>query len=354
MKSLLFESYSNYNEDGIFFVLKFKELHEFKQAVGDLDKKPISSYKREKAVVKFNTFCKWFLKYSNDLTKGKKLSVDKIADMVFSTEDMGITKFKQFLYKSLYSATTYIEYLEGAVTKKNVCKFRHTLTDVFIDYEWLIMNIELYYKELGDDGDAVQLSTGSRRNLNTTDMLNSLMQIHYIETFDNITDIYLRDLKPLMIFQIRQLLEYLGKNIIGYDKIVDNKGNEIKKFTQASWDFIKKENGKKSWLITFPCQLSSIDKVNNWANRFVHTTYFYNCYVRHFAVTLINELFKPTKDHVQLYSGKRSSSFLFGDIRIQSYEALKFDFEQFIKNKMPDAQIDWNNIDNVHAYIESL
>jgi predicted thioredoxin/glutaredoxin len=140
------------------------------------------------------------------LTKGKKISVDKIADIIFSTEDMEITKFKQFLCKSLYAATAYIEYLESVVTKKNICKFRHTLTDVFIDYEWLIVNIELYYKDLVDNDDIVQLSTGSRRSLNTMDMLNSLMQIHYIETFDNITDIYLRDLKPLMIFQIRQLL----------------------------------------------------------------------------------------------------------------------------------------------------
>lgn len=354
MKSELFKSYSNYNGDGIIYTLHFTELNELRKAIHNLDKKPISSYKRKKATIKFKAFCEWFLNYSKDLTKGKTLSVDKIADMVFSTEEMKITKYKQFLYKSLYAATEYIKYLKNVVTEKNVYKFKDSIIDVFIDYEWLIMNIELYYKELGDDGDSVQLATGSRRSMNTMDMLNSLMQIHYIETLDNITDLYLRDLKPLMIFQIRQLLELLGKNIIGYDKITDKGGIEIKKFTQVSWDFIKKENGKKAWLITFPCQLSSIDKINNWANSFVHTTYFYNCYVRYFAITLINELFRPPKEYVKLYSGKRSSSLLFGDIRIKSYEIIKADFEEFIKEKMPTAQICWNEVDTVHAYIESL
>lgn len=354
MKSKLFESYSNYNGDGIIYTLHFRELIELRKAIHDIDKKPIPFYKREKAIVKFKAFCEWFLDYSKDLTKGKTLSVDKIADMVFSTEEMKRTKFKQFLYKSLYAAIEYIKYLKNVVTDKNVCKFKDSIIDVFIDYEWLIMNIELYYKELSDDGDSVQLATGSRKNMNTMDMLNSLRQIYYIETLDKITDLYLRDLKPLMIFQIRQLLELLGKNIIGYDRITDEGGIEIKKFTQVSWDFIKKESGKKVWLITFPCQLSSIDKINNWANSFVHTTYFYNCYVRHFAIMLINQLFIPPEKHVKIYSGKDSFSLLFGDIRIQSYKIMRADFEEFIKEKMPTAQIHWNKVDTVHAYIESL
>jgi hypothetical protein len=146
----------------------------------------------------------------------------------------------------------------------------------------------------------------------------------------------------------------LGKNVIGYEKIADASDCEIKKITQASWDFIKKKSAKSSWSITFPCQLSSIDKINNWANSFVHTTYFYNCYVRHFSITLINLLFKPVPKGVKIHTGSYIQSSLFGDIKIQSYETLKADFEQFINDKMPTAKVCWNNTDSVHAYIEYL
>lgn len=354
MRSPLFKSHPNYAGDGVIYILHFPELYELRKAMGEFHTKKITTAKKKKATLKFQIFCDWFIGYSNNLTKGKSLPIDKIADTVFSLESMKLPKFKQFLYKSLLIATDYIKYLKNEVTEKNIHKYKNSITDIYIDYEWIISNIELYYKSLGDVGDAIESATGSRKSLNTMDMLNSIGQIFYIERFNKITDLYFRDLKPLMIFQIRQLLEVLGKNIIGYEKIVDASDCEIKKFTQASWDFIKKESGKSSWSIAFPCQLSSIDKINNWANSFVHTTYFYNCYVKHFAFMLINQLFKPVQKPVKIYTGRHMQSFLFGDIRIQHYDSLKADFEKFIKEKMPAAQIYWSNIDTVHAYIESL
>jgi hypothetical protein len=65
----------------------------------------------------------------------------------------------------------------------------------------------------------------------------------------------------------------------------------------------------------------------------------------------------PPKAPILIYDGRTIHSGLQGDIRINNYNNLKSDFQNYIDTKMGDsgkATIVWDSIDNVHAYIISL
>jgi len=84
-----------------------------------------------------------------------------------------------------------------------------------------------------------------------------------IENVDSIEDISLRDLKPVVMFQIRQLIEIYGKNIIGYRDIKDLSRNPVKKFTQVSWEFLAIEIVKQNSNIKLPFDIRTIICINS-------------------------------------------------------------------------------------------
>ena len=124
-----------------------------------------------------------------------------------------------------------------------------------------------------NDKDKICLRSSRRKNLIPYEIYSSINDLFFIEKHNKIEDLYLRDLKPVVMFQIRQLLEIYGKNLIGYNSILDENGNQIKKFTQIAWAFIKKDVKKNDSKIEIPFDIDVIISLNKWANSFVHSTY---------------------------------------------------------------------------------
>ena len=153
------------------------------------------------------------------------------------------------------------------------------------------------------------------------------------------------------MFQIRQLLEVFGKNLLGYYSISDKNGVEVKKFTHVAWDFIHNENKKKTSRIKCPFDTQMILFISKWANDFVHTTYLYSSYIQFFVLKVIKVLFTPAREGVEIYSGKITRSFNYAEIKITNYNSLKMDFEKMLRDRTPDIVVDWKNIENVGAYI---
>lgn len=196
---------------------------------------------------------------------------------------------------------------------------------------------------------------GRNHYLSVSDIYSSIKELFFIEKSNGIEDLYLRDLKPVVMFQIRQLLEIYGKNLIGYNLILDENGVPIKKFTQIAWEFIKKEVKDKNSRIEIPFDIDVIISLNKWTNTFVHTTYLDNDYIQFFAINCIRDLFKNSRI-IKLYNGKSEDCIEYGSIKIENYNSLKQDFEKYLndKHKGGTIKIDWKDIDNVGAHIASL
>lgn len=300
-------------------------------------------------------YLKWFVSYTSIIfPAGKSFNIDCIASCVFPKQkSLTEHQFKEYIHKSIYLAKEYIEYLIPKITESNFKRFEHTMHDILTDTEWLLSNYEVFYK--GRDI-SIYKTHGSRKSLSVSDIYSAACELFTIETVPDIERLYLRDLKPFVMFQIRQMLEKLGRNLIGFSSIKDDKNDEIKKFTQVAWDFIQKKNGKGIWKIEFPCNLATVLAIHDWANKFVHTTYIYSNYIQFFALKVMGKLLEPPKDYVTIYSGSKYIHNLdYGDIRIHRYNCLKEDFEKYIKDKMPVANVVWfPDVKSVGAYIISL
>lgn len=295
-------------------------------------------------------FFDWYIDYCSKILKGKTYADKQISECVFRPAFKSENQWKEYLLKSIYISKEYVEYLKTKTTETNIHKYNHTITGLKIDLELLIASFEVQYKKTTDK---IFLNSGRRKNLSPTDIYSAARTLFFIEEFDNIEDLYLRDLKPVVMFQIRQLLEIFGKNLLGYYSINDKNGNSVKKFTQIAWDFIKEEIKKPDPRIEFPFDIHMILSINSWSNSFVHTTYLYSSYIQFFALKTINVLFASKTKGIKIYTGRILSKFDCTDIKIKSYNSLKTDFENTLKSRLPDIVVDWLETDKVGAYIIS-
>lgn len=300
----------------------------------------------------FITYIEWVINYCSEELQNATYTEDHIIPQIFVIEIKTEQAYKQYLRYSLFCAKLYVEFLKDFIKKEYLQRYKTLRLNLLCDIEWILANYEYRNKNIKKD---IQLTHGARFGLSSMDMLWVLRELTIIENAPDIKDLDLRDIQPYRMFVIRQLLETLGKNIIGYDSINDNNGKPIHKFTQISWEFLYEYSNNKNtqWNITLPFNISSIYAINKWSNYFVHTGYIYACYIQYYAVLVLNKLMSPPQNNVKCYDGKIRTCMLYGDFRINRYNRLKSDFEQYIKSKNNDSVIKWESEDKVGAYIIS-
>ena len=313
----------------------------------------------------FIKYLDYVINYCNTELKGNTYSFDHIIPQVFVNEIKTKQAYKQYWRYSLFCALLYLQFLKSYLKMCYLERYKTLRLNLICDIELLLAQYEYYNKNINGD---IELSCGARKDVSTLDMLWVLRELNSIENIPDIKNISLRDIKPYQMFVIRQILETLGKNVIGYDKIVDKNGKIVPKFTQISWEFLYEYSKCTSWKIFTPISISSIHLLNKWANSFVHSGYIYASYIQYYAFLIINELMCGPKSPVKCYDGKGRISTLFGDIRIERYNMLKQDFENYISKKTDSRKckflffckqkkkvfVKWKNIDDVGAYILSL
>ena len=292
----------------------------------------------------------WFVRYAEDVLKGKVFSDETIVEQLFVTGKLTKDRFKQFLRCYLAVTKDYAIHLAGQINEENISRYSHAIAELCIDLEWLISHVEWLVQ---GNVDKISLLSGRRADLSPTDIYSAARELFFIEQTEKTEQLYLRDLKPVVMFQIRQLLEIFGKDLVGYLDICDDKGNPVKKFSQIAWKFIAQECGKPDSRISLPFRVSSIQKINTWANSFVHTTYIYSSVIQYFALKYIAVIFKGSGKNIMTYDGKAKCKLDIADIKIESYQALKVDFENFL-GKEKGYQVNWLRPERTGAYIISL
>lgn len=266
---------------------------------------------------------------------------------------------KDFFRKNLYSLGVYLKRLRDGLKEDNVYRYATVIQNILAELDWGISNYEIQYRQIEVEKTHCY---GRRVSLNNLDRLFAIRELFFIEEAPTIESITLRDIKPNVMFIIRQMLEQKWKNVIGYDTIVDGANNNapIHKFTQVAWTFINEYSKKsdKSWDIVLPLSIATLDHLNKWANSFVHDSWIYADHIQFLAIELIHVLMTSPQDCVSIFKNTPKPSFqknlLAGNIRINGYNQLKKDFEEYIKNKMKNAKIMWLSETQVEAYIETI
>lgn len=317
---------------------------------------PKTQKARESFKKKVFDFLDWFLTYANSVLPPKPYKEETMIPILFPLKAIQsqTNLISHFRYKT-YILREYVNHLKSVMTQSNIDRYEHELLFLSSEMDYIICSLETLKNKAGT---VYTPHIHSSYELMTRDILSAANELLFIEEAPDIANIYLRDLKPYVIFQIRQFIEIIGKNIIGYRDICNaSTGESIHKFTQIAWEFIEAKNDKSTWKIAFPVDQNIIVRINKWSNRFVHSGKFTPNYMHAFLLKCLGKLLKPVQSPVTIYDRTNHQSLLYGDIKITKYNDLMNEFQSYIDTKTGGpgkAIIHWLPKDKVHAYIISL
>lgn len=233
-------------------------------------------------------YLNWVIAYCNDELHGKEYRDEQVIQKVFITKATKENQVKEYLKYSLVPLREYASHLLHTLRYENLHNYFTLIMTLLEDAGVIVKEYEVRCKRC----EAFLLPVGGRKTMMPYDILNASAELFNIESMKTIKELSVIDLKPNVMFQIRQLLEIVGKNLIGFDSVVDNAGKPIHQFTQVAWTFLSSVKSDK-WSIKLPYSAKDIFAVNSWTNSFVHTTYFNTCYLQYFALRIIQTLMKP-------------------------------------------------------------
>lgn len=85
---------------------------------------------------------------------------------------------------------------------------------------------------------------GRNPNINLFDRRTMINSVFWLEQHPDIKDLPFRDLRPHAAILIRQALEIMWRDAIGYCRIKNQNGDTLKQFTQIGWKFINQYRTK--------------------------------------------------------------------------------------------------------------
>lgn len=294
----------------------------------------------------------WVIAYAKDVFNGQTYSDEHLILKVFIT-DADIKNeniYKEYIRHCLYIAADYADCMKNNILQRNHLDRYEGLThQLEYDFEWIVAHYEIYFRHR----DKIQLSHWSRPSLPPQKIMELANNLFYIEELSSVEDLDFRNLKSYMQFQLRQLLELIGKNLIGYRQILDQDGHIVPKFTQIAWNFLDSYAKKGMWTVSLPLPIKCVARLSRWANGFVHTTKINSCYLQFYALSMASKLMTTLKGTEKVFYQERPHWMIdCGAFRIDNYYWLKKDFEQFIWNS-GKCFIQWKPVEQVGAYLNS-
>lgn len=301
-----------------------------------------------KDLMDYIDFC---VNYCDKEFRNKKYTFDQVIPNLFIkiSDKTKENAYKSYLRYSLYAAKLYMEKLQQELKIDDIPNCKSLIRTLITDYLWLLSKYEYYNK----NSNVNYITHTARVDFIPLDIKFVANELMFIEFAENINKLDYRIIKSCMIFVIRQWLEIIGNNIIGFKKILDEQKQPINQFSQVAWKFLK-EIEKKGNIIKLPIKASSIEKLLSWSNRYVHRPYSEKCYIQYYALEAMYEFTKPCKHKIKGTSNRYELNTNHGNFIILDYECLKQEFEKYIKIQRPnlDFTISWLPIDKIGAYIE--
>ena len=334
------------------FVLKIAELQALSSSQRLYFKNTKDKTLRRQLFVDLKSFLQFCINYSNSVFKGKEYNYDHVAPHLFVTKFKSNGQYKSYLRHSLYVSKFYAEVLLKDLKLKDIENCEELILNLMADYEWLLLE----YENVVLGNSATMVCHGSRRSMNPLDLKFGANQLMFLEQTGSLKRVDYRNTKPVVMFVVRQCLEVLGKNIIGFDEIVDAGGKPIHQFTQIAWTFLHEMEKQGKNLVTLPLKAVSIHTLNSWTNSYVHDPFIYANYIQYYALKMLWEFSKPPRKPVDTYDGKSRIATTFGDFLVPSYNNMKVEFEAYLHQIRPNLtfRVIWLKPEEVGAYIKAL
>lgn len=330
-------------------ILNIAEIDNVLNCVNKLSNKN-NSYNRKKLFVAYTNFLDWFITFTDEERLFRRqYSLDEIVNILFAKKQVLDTQYIRFL---LFSAKLYAEKLKENAKRACVKNYLKSIYFFIYDVEELVRINEIHRKKRTTL--TIIPKGGYCPYITPQEIKTAANELVFLNEHIYVSDIDFRNISPCASLLIRQCMELLGKNMIGFRSIHNSQGL-IKKMTQIAWNFFFEKGLRGAdWSVTLPVKLSAIKKINQWANNYVHNPWIDKSYIRFLGLEFLYELMQPVQTNVSCYNGRSYRNSNYGDFRINNYNNLKRDFESYVNSKDSSAKINWLPLDEVGAYIISL
>lgn len=309
-------------------------------------------------IVAFNEFYNYYSALVEVVLKNETFSDRQLCDDIFR-KDWNDKQSETVFKKCLYSSFKTLERVRIGIETNVVNKFKigeekkgiNNFTDFLFIFSFDVFEIVRYAEEKYNDK-KLNYDMGGRGDLTVSEIFENANIFLHIKHF-GASSIHYRDFFPYTIFAIRLMIEVAGKRILGFNSITNDKGSRAKEIgTQIAWEFIKKDQLSNK-RIQLPVEIDTVLKIEKWTNSYIHTGFIQPIYLVENALFFLEKLVFPC-NQIKNYRGQ---ALFAGTTKIQNYNTVKTDFENFVQSKGKGTKkyiINWKHEKQVDSTIISL
>lgn len=274
-----------------------------------------------------------------------KLDDDKAAAFLLKElpQNIDIIKeiglMKQVAASQLYAMSKMCKEFKKVIKQEHASRYEGFVLDFVVDLtDFLnLYCITHWDKNERDTYIPFPVRVISRPSLILNDQREAIRSMFWLESIPTIEKLSVRDIRPHVQILIRQSLERMFKQIIGFEDIVDSKGERIKKFTQIGSKFLSKYRNRKDasgcrasgdgWEIELKMPIKTLERLNVWCNSFTHDPYIEALPIIYFVY-----------DQYERFTDGCVTK---PDYKTTGERLMREEFERYVHNQNPQAKVKW-------------
>lgn len=284
---------------------------------------------------------KEYVQLISQMNDVSQMNDDIAANYIFNCNqtDMDLGTAKLLSSSLMYVMGKMCEEMNSSIKIENANRYQTIALELVIDMTDIF---NLYCSTHWDKCDRSNFSpfpikAGRRASLDLNDRREVIRSMFWIEWTPSIEKLSFRDIRPHIQIMIRQAIEMLFKQIIGYVDIVNINGSRNKKFTQIGAKFLssyrntQKTDGRTisgdGWNIELNMPIKTLERLNAWCNNFTHDPFIVSLSIIYFVY-----------DQYERFTNKCITK---PDYIITGEEKMRAEFAAFVMKQDPKAKVKW-------------
>lgn len=284
---------------------------------------------------------KEYVQLISQMNDVSQMNDDIAANYIFNCNqtDMDLGTAKMLSSSLMYVMGKMCEEMNSSIKIQNANRYQTIALELVIDMTDIF---NLYCSTHWDKCDRSNFSpfpikAGRRASLDLNDRREVIRSMFWIEWTPSIEKLSFRDIRPHIQIMIRQAIEMLFKQIIGYVDIVNINGSRNKKFTQIGAKFLssyrntQKTGGRTisgdGWNIELNMPIKTLERLNAWCNNFTHDPFIVSLPIIYFVY-----------DQYERFTNKCITK---PDYIITGEEKMRAEFAAFVMKQDPKAKVKW-------------
>lgn len=284
---------------------------------------------------------KEYVQLISQMNDVSQMNDDIAANYIFNCNqtDMDLGTAKLLSSSLMYVMGKMCEEMNSSIKIQNANRYQTIALELVIDMTDIF---NFYCSTHWDKCDRSNFSpfpikAGRRASLDLNDRREVIRSMFWIEWTPSIEKLSFRDIRPHIQIMIRQAIEMLFKQIIGYVDIVNINGSRNKKFTQIGAKFLssyrntQKTDGRTisgdGWNIELNMPIKTLERLNAWCNNFTHDPFIVSLPIIYFVY-----------DQYERFTNKCITK---PDYIITGEEKMRAEFAAFVMKQDPKAKVKW-------------